>query len=433
MQGMRSRTGRPSGRCHPSDSRPRAKGLRAGTGCLAPALDWGAFPHPHRSVILALALLQSFLAVTLLARLRGGRSRRPAEAPRPEGLEAPGLTVVVATLNEARRIEPCLRGLRAQRAPVREILVVDSGSTDGTRALVDAASQLDPRIRLVSDPPLPPGWIGKAWALQHGTELAGNPWVLGMDADTEAEAGCAAAVLAAALREGFDVVSFAPRFDGQSHAERWLQPALLVTLIYRSGAVGDPRVDPERVIANGQCFLARKETLLAHGGYAPVKDSFAEDVSLVRHLARRGVAVGFLDGARLYRVRSYTGVAQMWREWGRSLDLKDATVRWRQAWETAFVVLAQGVQWPLALWLALKWDQLPPGAARTALAVGTAVLLAVRWLLLLALRPSYERRGLSWWLSPFADPVAALRLVLSTLRRPRQWRSRTYAPASRPA
>lgn len=376
--------------------------------------------------MLALLLLQSVLLLTLLRRLRGGRARRPAERPLPEGLPQPGLSLVVATLNEARRIEPCLRGLRAQRAPLDEILVVDSGSTDGTRELVQAAAKLDPRIRLLTDPPLPPGWIGKAWALQYGTTQATQPWVLGMDADTEAEPGCAAATLAAALREGFDVVSFAPRFDGQTAAERWLQPALLVTLVYRSGAVGDPRVRPERVIANGQCFLARRELLLAHGGYESVKDSFAEDVSLVRHLARRGVSVGFLDGSRLYRVRSYSGVAQMWREWGRSLDLKDATSRARQAWDTLFVLLAQGAQWPFAVWLALNWSSLPAGVWRAALGTSTGLLLAVRWLLLLAIAPSYQRRGLTWWLSPLADPLAAWRLLLSSLRRPRQWRTRRY-------
>lgn len=394
-------------------------------------------------MLVILALLQSLLAVSLLARLSGGRTRRPPEAPAVEGPSSDGpllnaaaeragiprehLTIVVATLNEAKRIGPCLRGLEAQGAPVREILVVDSGSTDGTRALVEAAARRDPRIRLVTDPPLPADWIGKAWALQHGTEMATSPWVLGMDADTEAVPGCAAAVLRAAQRERFDVVSFAPRFDGQTAAERWLQPALLVTLIYRSGAVGDPRVRPDRVIANGQCFLARKEVLLAHGGYAPVRASFAEDVSLVRHLAARGVPVGFLDGSRLYRVRSYTGVGQMWREWGRSLDLKDATSRGHQLRDTLFVVLAQGMQWPLALWLVLAWPSLPASPWRTALGVATAVLIGLRWMLLVAIAPSYEKRGLSWWLSPLADPVAAVRLVLSSLRRPKRWRSRVYA------
>lgn len=382
-------------------------------------------------MLVALALLQLSLALVLLRRLGGGRDRRPPEAPLPQGIPgAPGLTIVVATLDEAQRIGPCLRGLLAQGEPVREILVVDSGSTDGTRELVQAAAAEDARIRLLTDPPLPRGWIGKAWALQYGTQQASQPWVLGMDADTEANPGCAAAVLHAALREGFDVVSFAPRFDGQSAAERWLQPALLVTLIYRSGAVGDPRVTPDRVIANGQCFLARRETILANGGYEPVKDSFAEDVSLVRHLAARGASVGFLDGSRLYRVRAYSGAAQMWREWGRSLDLKHATSRPRQLLDTAFVVLAQGLWLPAALALWLAWPTLPASPWTTLLLTGTAVLVAVRWLLLLGIAPSYERRGPTWWLSPLADPLAALRLVVSTLRRPKRWRTRSYASAS---
>ena len=370
--------------------------------------------------------VQGAVLGTLAARLVGGRTRRPAERPRPEGLEGPGLTIVVACLNEASRIGPCLRGLRAQGAPVHEILVVDSGSTDGTRELVAQAAAEDPRIRLVTDPPLPPGWIGKAWALQHGTTIASQPWVLGMDADTEAEPGCAAAVVAAALREGFDVVSFAPCFDGQTAAERWVQPAMLISLLYRTGAAGDPRVRPDRILANGQCFLARREVLLAHGGYDPVKASFAEDVSLVRHLAGRGVPVGFLDGSRLYRVRSYQDVRQMWREWGRSIDLKDAVTPLRRWADALLIALAQGAQLPLLVGLGLTWPMLEVGPMRSALLGLTLGLLGMRLGLLVALRGNYATRGLPWWLSPLADPLAAVRIVWSSIRRPRRWRSRTY-------
>ena len=370
--------------------------------------------------------VQGAVLATLATRLVGGRTRRPPERPRPEGLQEPGLTVVVACLNEASRIGPCLRGLRAQGAPVREILIVDSGSTDGTRDLVARAAAEDPRIRLVTDPPLAPGWIGKAWALHHGTTIASQPWVLGMDADTEAEPGCAAAVLASALREGFDVVSFAPRFDGQTAAERWVQPALLVSLLYRTGAAGDPRVRPDRILANGQCFLVRREVLLAHGGYAPVKASFAEDVSLVRHLAGRGVPVGFLDGSRLYRVRSYHDVGQMWREWGRSIDLKDAVTPLRRWADALLIALAQGGQAPLLGWMTVSWPTRPVGPARSALLGLTLGLLGMRLGLLVALRGNYATRGLAWWLSPLADPLAAIRIVWSSIRRPRRWRSRTY-------
>lgn len=387
-------------------------------------------------MLLALTVLQSALFLVLAWRLIGGRTRRPPESPvvgnvaagetsvaRAAAEPTEALTMVVATLNEARRIGPCLEGLRAQDAPVTEILVVDSGSTDGTRELIEAAAGLDPRIRLVTDPPLPAGWVGKAWALQHGTTMAKNPWVLGMDADTQAAPGCAAAALAAAKREGFDVVSFAPRFDGQTHAERFVQPSLLVSLIYRSGAPGDPRVRPDRVIANGQCFLARRSVILEHGGYEPVRQSFAEDVSLARRLAALGVPVGFLDGSRLYRVRSYSGVRQMWREWGRSIDLKDAATSLRQLFDTAFVVLAQGAQLPIIVGLVATW----PAARPYPLLVGaTAGLLLLRSILHLAIRGSYEKRGPAWWLSPLSDPLAALRMVLSSARRPKSWRTREY-------
>ena len=378
------------------------------------------------AVLGGLALVQGSVLAVLTARLAGGRTRRPPEIPRPEGFVEPGLTIVIACLNEAHRIGPCLRGVQAQGAPVREILFVDSGSTDGTRERIEAAARHDARIRLLTDPPLPSGWIGKAWALQHGLTQASQPWVLGLDADTEAEPGAAAAILHAALRERFDVVSFSPRFDGQSASERWVQPALLISLLYRTGAAGDPRVRPDRILANGQCFLARREVLLHHGGYESVRQSFAEDVSLVRHLATRGVAVGFLDGSRLYRVRSYASVGQMWREWGRSIDLKDAASRAQQWRDVLVVVCAQGLSWPLAIALGLLWPTLPASPARDLLAGCTAAILGIRLLLQVALRGSYQQRGLSWWLSPLADPLAAVRMVLSSVRRPTRWRTRTY-------
>jgi dolichol-phosphate mannosyltransferase len=43
-----------------------------------------------------------------------------------------------------------------------------------------------------------------------------------------------------------------------------------------------------------------------------------------------------------------------------------------------------------------------------------------------ALASSYERKGVPFWLSPLADPLAAIRILLSTLRTPKRWRSREY-------
>jgi dolichol-phosphate mannosyltransferase len=366
-----------------------------------------------------LVATQGVAGAVLLARLSRGRTRRPPVPPRLSDEPSTPTTIVVACLNEAHRIGPLLDGVRAQGRPVDEILVVDSNSTDGTRTLVAEAAALDPRLRLETDPPLAPGWIGKAWALQHGATVATGTWLLGLDADTAPRPGLAAAVVAAAEAEGYDAVSFSPRFAGQTALERWLQPAILTTLVYRFGPAGDD-TPPDRVMANGQCFLVKRELLLRHGGYEPVRASFAEDVSLARHLARRGAKVGFLDGSRLYDVRSYDSAAQMWREWGRSVDLKDASTPLRQAADVAFLLLVQGLPLPLLLAAAL-------GAPLATPLLGlNAALVAVRLLLVTGLAPSYAQRGLPFWLSWLADPIAVWRVLLSSLRRPTRWRTREY-------
>jgi dolichol-phosphate mannosyltransferase len=378
-------------------------------------------------VIALLAALQGAALLVLLVRLLPGRRRRPPVPPCPDATSADGdVTVVVAALDEAHRIQPCLDGLLAQGSVVREILVVDSGSTDGTADLVRAAAARDPRVTLLRDPPLPDGWVGKVWALQHGLAHARGEWVLGIDADTMPRPGCVGGALAAARELRYDAVSFAPRFRIASAPERWLQPALLVTLVYRFGATGTD-VDPDRMMANGQCFLARRDVLESHGGYAAARASFADDVTLARELARAGRRVGFLDGSRLYDVRSYTSAREAWREWGRSLDLKDATTRARQWGDVIFLLLAQGM--PLLVLLAfgarsLAGASLPHGA-RWLLATSGA-LVAVRVMLQFALAGSYAVRGAPFWLSPTADPLAALRILLSSLRRPTRWRSREY-------
>jgi dolichol-phosphate mannosyltransferase len=381
-------------------------------------------PLPAHAALIALVAAQALAAAVLVARLGRGW-RRPAVV-RPMA-SAPAndraISILLATLNEASRIGPCLRGLIQQGPALREVIVIDSHSADGTSDLVAKAAQTDSRVRLVTDPPLPPGWIGKVWALQHGLQNASGEWILGIDADTEPAPGMVDAILDAANRQRFDVVSFAPRFAGLNGPQRWLQPALLTTLIYRFGAPGTGK----RVMANGQCFLVRRDVLVRHGGYTAARASFADDVTLARHLASCGARVGFLDGAAIISVRPYRTAREMWREWGRSIDLTDTTTPVRQWLDVLFLVLVQGIPLiALALW---PRDDL----FEIALPLNVG-LVAIRIGLQAALAHSYDRTGLLFWCSWLGDPLACLRIVISSARRPTQWRGRQYSarPANTP-
>jgi len=53
-------------------------------------------------------------------------------------------------------------------------------------------------------------------------------------------------------------------------------------------------------------------------------------------------------------------------------------------------------------------------------------LLALRLGVLVGIRGSYQAPPWTFWISPLADPLAVLRVILSALSRPRSWRGRTY-------
>jgi dolichol-phosphate mannosyltransferase len=403
------------------------------------------------AVAWGLLLCQGSATLILLSRLIKGAVRRPPLTPlaATDDRSAIGsVSVVVPTLNEVDRIAPCLTGLRLQGDVVREILIVDSNSQDGTRELVKEAGETDSRLKLVTDDPLPAGWVGRPWALNYGF-LASSPdseWMLGIDADTEPQPGLVGSLVAAAEEEGYDLLSLSPQFILNYPGEWWLQPALLMTLLYRFDSSGVRVQSPDRVMANGQCFLCRRSVLVELDGYTSAAASFCDDVTLARNAARQGFKVGFLDGAKVIRVRMYAGMAETWREWGRSLDLKDATTP-AQLWsDVALLVLVQGLPLPLTIAFGV-W-----GWEHASLSVRLAIdlnlfLVAIRCGLLLAIYPSYYRVGVGeafasakaslkenrfslaaglFWLSPFADPLAVFRILLSASQKPKQWRGRVY-------
>ena len=390
---------------------------------------------------LGLLLIQVPATAILLSRLLKGPSRhRPIEPQTPVPEILGKVSVVVPTLNEAQRISPCLAGLSRQSYEVREITVVDSNSEDGTPDLVKAAQQKDPRFRIITDDPLPTGWVGRPWALHNGFLHSSeqSEWILGMDADTQPSPGLVAGLVKTAQAGGYDLVSLSPQFILKYPGECWLQPALLITLLYRFDPAGVNTQVSERVMANGQCFLCRRSVLAQLGGYTSARSSFCDDVTLARNIAALGFKVGFLDGAKVLKVRMYEGAAQTWKEWGRSLDLKDASSR-AALWGDLWLLLAvQGLPLHIVLsylFLSLPLPLSPEGTTSflspPLLLLGLNLfLLAIRIALLFAIAPSYDRTqatgGWLFWLSPLADPMAVLRIFLSAFRTPTQWRGRKY-------
>ena len=83
---------------------------------------------------------------------------------------ATSLSVIVITHNEAARLRACLESV----AFAGEMVVVDSGSTDGTREL---AQSMGARVVSHHD------WPGFGPQKNRALDLATGEWVLSIDAD----------------------------------------------------------------------------------------------------------------------------------------------------------------------------------------------------------------------------------------------------------
>ncbi|MDQ3808872.1 MAG: glycosyltransferase [Chloroflexota bacterium] len=96
----------------------------------------------------------------------------------------PRISVVTPTLNAARFLPSCLASLRAQRYPMLEHIVVDGGSTDGTRELARDVVWLSA-----------PG-SNQAQAINTGLRLARGEVVAWLNADDAYTVGALALVAA---------------------------------------------------------------------------------------------------------------------------------------------------------------------------------------------------------------------------------------------
>ncbi|ACZ39505.1 glycosyltransferase [Sphaerobacter thermophilus] len=368
-----------------------------------------------------LTLAQAALGTRVLLRLldtAGGN--RVAPCPHYSATAPGSVAVVVPVLNEVARLGPCLDGLTAQGPEVGEIVVVDGGSTDGTQALVATYAARDARVRLVDAGPIPPGWNGKAWGLEVGAREANPtaPWLLTIDADVRPAPRLAAALLAHTAIEGVAALSVATRQELSGPAEGLIHPALLATLVYRFGIPGHATDQVDRVQANGQCFLLRRDVLARAGGFAVVRDSRCEDVRLARALAASGTAVGFYEAGDLARVQMYASAGEAWRNWPRSLPLRDRFAGWGATLlGLAEVTLVQALPLPL-LMLRLLTGQRGPATAVN------AVLAATRVGVLAGMARAYRCPPWTYWLSPLSDVPVALRLCASALQRRHVWRGR---------
>jgi glycosyltransferase involved in cell wall biosynthesis len=228
------------------------------------------------------------------------------------------VSAIVPARNEETTIASAVSSLAAQ-PEIKEIIVVNDQSSDGTAAELEQLSAQYTQLRVLQTNALPDGWVGKNYAVSLGAAQATGDWLLFTDADGVHLPGSAARALADAAAAGAGLLSFSPEQEMHTWWERALIPFIYARLAekFSYDAVNDPH--SQAAAANGQYLLIRREDYNRIGGHAAVAGEVLEDVALARLAKQAGVHLHFSSGFGIIRVRMYRTFDAMWQGWTKNL------------------------------------------------------------------------------------------------------------------
>jgi hypothetical protein len=230
----------------------------------------------------------------------------------------PTVSAIVPARNEEDTIAAAVESLAAQ-PEIKEIIVINDQSTDGTAAALQRLSSRYAQLRVLETKELPGGWVGKNYAASLGAAQATGDWLLFTDSDGVHLPGSTAHALADAEENGAGLVSYSP--EQETHT--WWEKALILFVYTRLGhkysyaAVNHP--DSPAAAASGQYLLIRREDYARIGGHAAVNGEVLEDVALARLAKQAGVRLHFASGSGIMRVRMYRTFGAMWQGWTKNL------------------------------------------------------------------------------------------------------------------
>lgn len=193
----------------------------------------------------------------------------------------PSLSVTVITHNEAKNIEACLRSVSF----ADQLVVLDSGSTDGT---VELARACGAEVTLVQE------WPGfgiqknRAIALSHGC------WVLSLDADERVTSELKDEIIAALQAPTADVytVGRLSKYCGQYMYHSGWYPDLVPRLFRRNSALFTEDLVHEKLTTKKS--VGKLSGLILHDSF----NDFESVLEKINRYSSAGAAMAVLKGKK---------------------------------------------------------------------------------------------------------------------------------------
>jgi len=232
--------------------------------------------------------------------------------------EPSSVSALIPARNEANSIEATVRSL--VQDDVREIIVYNDGSTDGTGEILADLQREIPRLRVLNGVPLPKGWVGKPHACARLGEAATGDILLFVDADVTMRPDGVRRLVGMMDHRKAAVGTVVPRQEVVTLTERLIVPLLHLTYVAwlpqflvwatRSTAF---------LAANGQVMAFRRASYEAIGGFESVRHEVVDDMAIARRAKKSGHRVVFGDGHDIAECRMYESAGDVWRGFSKNI------------------------------------------------------------------------------------------------------------------
>ena len=211
------------------------------------------------------------------------RDRKQIKSEEPIA-EMPGVSVVLCAHNEAYNLSQYLQALLTQDYPEYEVIVVDDGSEDETRAIIEQYLVHDPRLHITFVPLEARVGSTKKLALTLAAKAAKYDYLLLTDADCVPESNQWIREMMTGAESKDIVLGFSPYFEEQGHVNRLVRYDTLFNGLHYLGAAlcGHPYMGVGRNLAY------RKSLFFESGGFTHLMNNMAGDDDLfVNHVATK--------------------------------------------------------------------------------------------------------------------------------------------------
>ena len=265
------------------------------------------------AIVLTVLAVLAFLFAALSAGLGGLNLRlvqTPASRPVASGTR---VSILIPARNEEANIGDAIEAALASTGADVEVVVMDDGSTDRTPEIVTGLAARDPRVRLVSAPPLPAGWTGKVHACQRLADAANGTHLLFVDADVRLAPQAAARLVGRLQETGFSMVSAVPRQITRSPGEILTVPMINLMMLGYLPVIGmRAKPDPGFGAACGQLIMVDRTAYDSVGGHGAIRECLHDGLKLARLFRRKGLMTDIVAGHELADCRMYHGFRESW-------------------------------------------------------------------------------------------------------------------------